>query len=95
MIGRGSQEIGNVEKLVVILNKATNDADKVAGEIDSLPGISVTSRSRSLIDVEASEPAAAEQLRDYASQHGFEVESASEPRLIDPVSPFSRDSGAD
>lgn len=94
MICRARQEVGNVEKLVVILNKATNDAAKVAGEIDSLPGISVTSQSRSLIDVEASEPAAAEQLRDYASRHGLEVESISEPQLIEPISPFSRGGGA-
>lgn len=84
-----------MQKLVVILGKSVKDAAMVAGEIDSLPGISVTSLSRSLLDVEASEPAAAEQLRDYARQHGFAVESASEPQLIDPISPFSRDSGAD
>lgn len=82
-----------MEKLVVILSKSVRDPSRVAGEIDELPGISVTSKSRSLIDVEASEPAAAEQLRAYASSHGFEVERVSDPRLIDPVSPFSRDSG--
>ncbi|GAA4108097.1 hypothetical protein GCM10023067_03380 [Aminobacter aganoensis] len=81
-------ECSRVEKLVLIIGKAAKDAAQVASEIDSLPGISVTSRSRSMIDVEVSEPAATEALRSYASQHGLEVETMPEAQLMEPISPF-------
>ncbi|AWC25069.1 hypothetical protein WHT83_11010 [Aminobacter sp. P9b] len=77
-----------MEKLVLIIGKVAKDAAQVASEIDSLPGISVTSRSRSMIDVDVSEPSAAEALRSYAGRHGFEVEPMSEAQLIEPISPF-------
>lgn len=77
-----------MEKLVLILGKAVKDSASIAQEVDGLPGISVTGFSRSLVDVEASEPQAAEQLRGYASRHGFEVEQLTSPELIEPISPF-------
>lgn len=78
-----------MEKLVLIIGKAAkDDAAQVASEIDGLPGISVTYQSPSMIDVEVSEPAAAEALRSYASRHGFEVEPMPEAQLIEPISPF-------
>lgn len=77
-----------MEKLVLIIGKAAKDAAQVASEIDSLPGVSVTASSQSMIDVEVSEPAATEALRSYASRHGFEVEPMPDAQLIEPISPF-------
>lgn len=77
-----------MEKLVVILSKTVEDVSKVADELDKLPGVAVTARSRSLIDVEVSAPSAESQLRSYAQDHGFEVEQASEPQMIEPIPPF-------
>ncbi|WP_269932130.1 hypothetical protein [Aminobacter sp. HY435] len=79
-----------MEKLVLILSKSIKDSAKIAGEVDALPGVFVKGFSRSLVDVEASAPEAAEQLRGYAREHGFEVEQMSAPTLIEPISPFGK-----
>lgn len=79
-----------MEKLVLILDKAVADGASIAQEVDALDGLSVTGFSRSLVDVEVSGPGAAELLRQYASQHGFDVEQVSTPGLIEPISPFRK-----
>jgi hypothetical protein len=78
-----------MEKLVIVVDKKTHDSAEVARDVAAIPGVSVTSRSRSFVDVEASEPRSVEQLRAFTSQHhGLSLEAAPEPQLMEPISPF-------
>ncbi|MDN2582729.1 hypothetical protein [Aquibium sp. ELW1220] len=77
-----------MERLVIISDKPLSEEAPIIREIDSMPGISVTSVSSSFIDVEVTQPRSGATLRAFAREHGLSVEATPEVQLMEPMSPF-------
>jgi len=77
-----------MERLVLISEKPLSEEAPLVQEIDSMPGISVTSVSSSFIDVEVAKPQSGATLRAFALEHGLSVEATPEVQLMEPISPF-------
>ncbi len=77
-----------MERLVIISDKPLSDETPIIRQLEGMPGIQVTSVSRSFIDVEVAQPRFGATLRAFARENGLSVEATPEAQLMEPISPF-------
>jgi hypothetical protein len=73
-------------KMVIVVDEAALDTEKLVRDIAAIPGVSVTSRSDAFIDVNAHAKGSLAQLRKFAAKtKGLSLHPVAEPELMEPI----------